>query len=97
MPTKNLATSTVDDLRPEYDLATLKSRVRGKYYARATAGTTMVLLEPDVAEAFPDGTAVNQALRAFLKMAPAKVRKLPNKRLQPTAAARARARKRRRG
>ena len=46
---------------------------------------------------FPDGMAVNQALRAFLRMAPAKVRKLPNKRLQPTAAGRARARKRRRG
>jgi hypothetical protein len=97
MPTKNLASSSVDDLRSEYDLDTLKARVQGKYYARATAGTTMVLLEPDVAEAFPDGMAVNQALRAFLKMAPAKVRKLPDKRLQPTAAGRARVRKRRRG
>ena len=58
MPTKNLASSGVDELRPEYDLATLKGRVQGKYYARATAGTTMVLLEPDVAEAFSDGASV---------------------------------------
>ena len=59
MPTKNLPSSGVDELRPEYDLATLKGRVQGKDYARATVGTTMVLLEPDVTEAFSDGTSVN--------------------------------------
>jgi hypothetical protein len=32
----------------------LDGGVRGKYYERATAGTTFVLLEPDVADAFPD-------------------------------------------
>jgi len=87
MSTKNLASSTVDELRPEYDLASLPGRVRGKYYSRATAGTTLVLLEPDVAEAFPDGLSVNQALRAYLRMERGKSRKLP-KRLQPTAARR---------
>lgn len=80
MPTKNLADSRVDELRPEYDLAALKGRVRGKYLARATAGTTLVLLEPDIAEAFPDGPSVNRALRSYLRQA-----KLPNKRLQPAA------------
>jgi hypothetical protein len=88
MSTKNLASSTVDELRPEFDLASLTGRVRGKYYSRATAGTTLVLLEPDVAEAFPDGLSVNQALRAYLRMERGKSRKLPNKRLQPTAARR---------
>ena len=68
MPTKNRATDSVDELRPEYDLASLKGGVRGKYYDRATAGTTLVLLERDVAEAFPDGSAVNRALRAFLRL-----------------------------
>ena len=62
MATKNLA-SPVDELRPEYDLTTLTGRVQGKYHSRATAGTTMVLLEPDLAEAFPTGRAVNRALR----------------------------------
>jgi hypothetical protein len=52
-----------DELRPEYDLASLKGLVRGKYYHRATAGTTLVLLEPDVARAFPDSGSVNRALR----------------------------------
>ena len=86
MPTKNLESSAVDELRPEYDLASLKGRVRGKYYARATAGTTLVLLEPDVAEAFPDGSSVNKALRSYLRIERGKL--APNKRLQPTAARR---------
>jgi hypothetical protein len=82
MSTKNLASRGVDELRPEYDLAALKGRVQGKYYARATAGTTMVLLEPDVAEAFSDGASVNQALRSYLRTSRGK---LPNiKALQPT-------------
>jgi len=52
-----------DELRPEYDLARLKGGVRGRYYQRATAGTNLVLLEPDVARAFPDSNSVNRALR----------------------------------
>jgi len=58
-----------DDLRPEYDLATLKGGVRGKYYQQATAGTNLVLLEPDVARAFPDSSSVNRALRLLHEVA----------------------------
>jgi len=83
MATKNLGNHTADELRPEYDLSKLTGRTQGKYHARATAGTTLVLLERDVAEAFEDGTAVNRALRVFLRMERGR---LPNKRLQPTAA-----------
>jgi hypothetical protein len=74
MRTKNVAPSNRDDLRPEYDLSQLTGGVRGKYYERATAGTTLVLLERDVAEAFPDGQTVNQALRALIKVAKAQIR-----------------------
>ena len=81
---KNLERNAIDELRPEYDLTSLRGRVRGKYYARATAGTTMVLLEPDVAEAFPDGSSVNTALRSYLRLERAKLAK----RLPPTAARR---------
>ena len=91
MTTKN-TTSQSDDLRREYDLSKLPGVVSGKYYARATAGMTLVLLEPDVAEAYPDGESVNQALRALLRVARAhavsvRVGKLPNKPLQPTSRA----------
>jgi hypothetical protein len=58
-----------DELRPEYDLARLKGVVRGKYYQRATAGTNLVLLEPDVARAFPDSNSVNRALRLLRDVA----------------------------
>ena len=56
-----------DDLRP--DLRSLKGGVRGKYYQRAAAGTNLVLLEPDVARAFPDSTSVNRALRLLQEVA----------------------------
>ena len=56
-----------DELRPEYDLSQLKGRVRGKYVERYRAGTNLVLLEPDVAAAFPDAKAVNEALRRLIK------------------------------
>jgi hypothetical protein len=69
----------VTHLRPEYDLSKLTGGVRGKYYQLATAGTTLVLLEPDVAEAFPDGETVNQALRALIKVAQTKVRRSQTK------------------
>jgi hypothetical protein len=84
MPTKKRTTVSIDELRPEYDLASLKGGVRGKYLDRATAGTSLVLLERDVAEAFPDGSAVNRALRAYLRL---KRDGQPNKALQPTSRA----------
>lgn len=58
-----------DDLRPEYDLTRLTGGVRGKYYKQATAGTNLVLLEPDVARAFPDSSSVNRALRLLQEVA----------------------------
>ena len=58
-----------DELHPEYDLRKLlKKGVRGKYVARYRAGTNLVLLAPDVASAFPDEEAVNEALRLVIQM-----------------------------
>ena len=94
MRTKNVIQNDIDDLRPEYDLAKLKGGVQRKYFKRATAGTILVLLEPDVAEAFPDASAVNQALRALARVAYAQAKivrtnsELPNTTLQPTGRAR---------
>jgi hypothetical protein len=44
----------------------VKTSVRGKYAARYAEGTNVVLLEPDVAELFPDSRTVNDALRALV-------------------------------
>lgn len=58
-----------DDLRPEYNLRELlKDGVRGKYAERYRAGTNLVLLAPDIAEAFPTEEAVNEALRLVLQL-----------------------------
>lgn len=58
-----------DELRPEYDLSQLlQGGVRGKYAERYRAGTNLVLLDPDVAQAFPDAEAVNEALRIKQQM-----------------------------
>lgn len=60
---KNKAEMEIDDeLWAEYDLSQLKGGVRGKYVQRYKAGTNLVLLAPDVAEAFPSDEAVNEAL-----------------------------------
>ena len=57
-----------DTLRPEYDFTRLTSRGRGKYAKRCREGTNLVLLAPDVAEVFPDDTAVNEALRTLMRV-----------------------------
>jgi len=58
-----------DELRPEYDLSRLKGGVRGKYYRRANSGTNLVLIEPDLANLFPNAEAVNRALRVLAEAA----------------------------
>ena len=57
-----------DDLRPEYDFDFSKA-VRGKYYRRYTESTNVVVLDPDIAVAFQNSKAVNEALRAMLRFA----------------------------
>jgi hypothetical protein len=56
-------------LRPNYDLSQLKGRVTGKYFRRATAGTNLVLIEPELAHLFPDSESVNRALRVLAETA----------------------------
>ncbi len=58
-----------DDLRSDYDLDFSKGE-RGKYYKRLLKeGSNVVVLDPDVLEAFPDSTSVNTALRSLLGLA----------------------------
>ena len=55
-----------DEMRPEYDFASMKGGVRGKYAGRAREGTKIVLIQPEVADAFPTERAVNEALKGVL-------------------------------
>lgn len=58
-----------DELRPEYDFSSMTGGVRGKYVERYRAGTNVVLLDRDIAKAFPTSTSVNEALRLLLQVA----------------------------
>ena len=61
------------ELRDEYDLSKLTIVPKGRFAPERRAGRNVILLAPDVVEAFPTDEAVNEALRLVLKMA-----KLPN-------------------
>jgi hypothetical protein len=57
-----------DGLRPEYEFD-YSTAVRGKYYRRLVReGANVVVLDPDVAKAFGDSEAVNEALRSLLRI-----------------------------
>lgn len=58
-----------DELRAEYDFSKMVGGVRGKYVERYRAGTNLVLLDPDIAKAFPTDASVNEALRLLLQIA----------------------------
>lgn len=58
-----------DDLLPEYDFAQMSGGVKGKYADCCAALTNVVILEPDVAQAFPTEASVNEALRLLMKVA----------------------------
>jgi len=63
---KKAETEMDDELQPEYDLARLQVRKLGS--GRKSFGGSVVRLEPDVAEVFPDADSVNEALRFLIRI-----------------------------
>ena len=59
-----------DELRPEYKRSDFPGPlVRGKYADRLRESSNIVVLEPEVAVAFPNDEAVNAALLSLIKLA----------------------------
>lgn len=59
-----------DELRPEYERADFPGGfVRGKYASRIRESSNIVVLKPEVAEAFPNEEAVNNALQSLIELA----------------------------
>ena len=58
-----------DELLSEYNFAQMKGGIKGKYVDQYLAGTNLVLLDADVAQAFPNEAAVNAALRLLMQVA----------------------------
>ncbi len=63
---KKVETEPQDELRPEYDLRSLRVRRIGA--ERKSFGGAIIRLAPDVAEVFPDSEAVNEALRFLIRV-----------------------------
>lgn len=63
---KKIEAEMEDELRPEYDLRSLRVRKVGP--ERKSFGGSTVRLEPDVAEVFPDSGSVNEALRFLIRI-----------------------------
>jgi len=51
-------------MRNEYDFS---KAVKGKYSERFKEGANLIVLEPEVAKAFPDSKSVNEALRSLIR------------------------------
>jgi len=57
------------ELRDEYDLSKMTVVAKGRFAPHRRAGKNVVLLAPDVAQAFPTDEAVNEALRLVMRIA----------------------------
>jgi hypothetical protein len=67
---KRRKSSVVEDLRAEYRPADFpKGLARGKYAGRLEKGSQVVVLDPEIAAAFPTSSAVNEALGLLLQAA----------------------------
>ena len=64
------------DMLEEYDFS---GGVRGKYAKRYAEGENVVVIEPDVAEYFPDHDAVNNALRSLASIIKAREKSEPRR------------------
>ena len=71
---KKVKADTADELRPEYKRSDFGELVRGKYADRIKEASNVVLLDPDIAQVFPNDEAVNKALRYLLDVAEASTR-----------------------
>ncbi len=66
---KNAKKLATDEVRSEYRRSDFGTLVRGKYVARLQASSNVVILDPEVAELFPNAAAVNAALRSLAEIA----------------------------
>ncbi len=58
-----------EEMRPDYKREDLGKGARGKYSSAYKEVHNIVLLDPEVAKAFPNEEAVNEALKSLIKVA----------------------------
>ena len=57
------------EMRAEYKRSDFVKLERGKFFKESSKGTSVALIEPKLAKAFPTSEAVNEALRSLLTLA----------------------------
>ena len=73
---RKVSVKSRDDMRSEYDFS---GGVRGRFYKEYMKGTNVVVLDPDVAEMFPDSATANEALRLLAQLAKRQIKNKPKK------------------
>ena len=68
------AAKAPNEMKPEYDFATMPGGMRGKYAARYRQGVNTVKLDDDVSAVFSDAKGVNSALRSLIRIAQSKMK-----------------------
>ena len=66
---KKVRKKRVDELRAEYKHSDFGSLVRGKYVERLRERSNVVVVDPEIADLFPNAASVNAALRALVEIA----------------------------
>ncbi len=82
------ANTASDELRSEYRREDFGPMVRGKYATRLKESSNIVVLDPEIAEVFPNAQAVNAALRGLLELARTSARLSPQSIPMPAQAMR---------
>ena len=65
---KKAKTLAADELRSEYKRSDFGALVRGKYTERLRTSSNVVVIDPEVADLFPNAAAVNAALRSLAEI-----------------------------
>ena len=66
---KKVNPKTESEMRAEYTRSDFGKMTRGKYYKQVMKSSNVVVLNADIAKAFPNSTAVNEALGQLLTLA----------------------------
>ena len=62
------------EMRPEYKRSDFSKLERGKFFNEVAKGSSVAILTPEIAKAFPSSEAVNAALQGLLTLTQETVR-----------------------